>query len=224
VDRHFVVAGEFDRLGLEDLRSLPRQLLHDGLRDDIQPPCRRDGSWIGAENTVHIRVDLAVLRGQGGGERHRSGVRSTPPQRRHLQRLTDSLEACGDDDLPLAQLLQDSTGPHFQDPRIGVDVVGDDAALFSSQRDCALSQCLDGHAQKRHGDFFARRQQPVELPPGRIRADLPRHVDQVVRRMPHRRDDGNDTETLALRLDHLERDVADSLGAWQPKNHHISEQ
>jgi hypothetical protein len=68
-----------------------------------------------------------------------------------------------------------------------VDRVGYDTGLAAGERLGLMAQVLDRHGQQRHGDALSGRQQHVELASRGDRGHLPGKIDQLVRRVAHRR-------------------------------------
>src|SRR4029453_2691960 len=89
-------------------RAARRELEHLVVADRVELARARDDAWVGGEDAVDVRVDLAALGAERGGERHGRRVGAPPAQRRHLVRGRDALEACDEDDPALVERLVDA--------------------------------------------------------------------------------------------------------------------
>jgi len=90
--------------------------------------------------------------------------------------------------------------------------VGDDAGLGAGERARLVAEVVDRHGQHRHRHPLTRGEQHVELTGRRQRRDLVGEVDQLVRRVPHRRDDDDDLVAGLLGVDDALRDALDAGG------------
>ena len=156
---------ELHRLRIQHLRSGQRQLLHLLVRQLRQPPRVGDNPRVRAEDAVDIGADLAEVGLQRRRQCHGGRVASPAPERRHFLLPGDALVAGDDHDLAALERLQDPHGPHFDDAGVGVRAVGDDSALRSREADGVHSLVVQGHAEERHRDPLARREQHVQLAP-----------------------------------------------------------
>ena len=74
----------------------------------------------------------------------------------------------------------------FDDARLGVRVVGDDAALRAGERDRAYPELVQRHREQRHRDAFAAGEQHVELTARRVGGDLLGQPEQLINNVTHR--------------------------------------
>ena len=160
------------------------------MRSQLAGP--RHDARVGREDSGNIREDLGATGPEMDGQRDRRRVAASPSQRRDLLLPRDPLETGHDDDASLLQLLPDPEGPHRQDARVGVVGVGHDPALGAGEGDGRAAQRLQRHGQKGHGDPLPGRQEHVQLAPDGAAADPPGQTDQLVRGLPHGRDDHDD--------------------------------
>ena len=172
---------------------------------------RRHDPRIGGVHAVHVRADLAVLRIERRGHRHRRRVAAAASQRRDLALVRHALIAGDDDDPAARELVLHAERPHLDDARIDVAIVGDDAGLAAGEADGIAAELADRHRQQRHRDPLARREQHVELATLRVRRELLGHRQQLVGRIAHRGDDDHDLMSAARGLHHALGDVSELL-------------
>ena len=70
----------------------------------------------------------------------------------------------------------------------------------------------DRHAQQRHRDALARREEHVQLAAVRVLGDVVGEPHEVVGRLAHRRDDHDHLVSLAMGADDVLRDGPDPVG------------
>ena len=187
-----VVARELDRPQLEHPRTRGCHLEHLLVADRVQLARVRHDARVGRVDAVDVGVDLAGLRAERRGERDGRRVRAAAAERRDVEVGRDALEA-GDEDDPLrVERLVDPARADVDDLRLAVRRVGDDAGLRAGERDRLVAEVVDRHRAQRAGDALADRDQHVELARLRPRRDLVREPDEVVGRVAHRREDGDD--------------------------------
>jgi hypothetical protein len=93
---HAVAHRQFHRPGLQHLRAQRRQFQHLLEGDPVELPGLRGDPRVGGVDPVHIGVDVAALRPEGGGEGHGGGVRPAAAQRGDPSLGADPLEARDD--------------------------------------------------------------------------------------------------------------------------------
>ena len=147
---------------------------------------------VGGEHAFDVRADLARLGPEGGRERDRGDVRAAPPERRDVEVGRDALEAGDEHDLVLVERFVDPLCADVDDLRLAVRRVGDDARLRAGQRDRLVPEVVDRHCRERTRDALTDRDQHVELARLRARRHLVGERDEIVRRVAHRREHGND--------------------------------
>src|SRR5262249_35493656 len=94
------------------------------------------------------------------------------PQRGHLATVGDALVSGNDDDAASCEFVLYPIRTHFDDARIDVAVVGDDARLATGEADSVAPALANRHRQQCHRDTFAGGEQHVELTPLGIHRDL----------------------------------------------------
>ena len=103
VDRHAVFLGELDRPRVHHARPQAGKLEHLIVTDPVDLARLGNDPGIGGVDAVHIRIDLAGVGPENGGERNGGGVGAAPAEGRDVVVLIDALEAGDDDDLALVQ-------------------------------------------------------------------------------------------------------------------------
>jgi hypothetical protein len=184
--------GELDGLGVQHLGTCLGHFLRlfIGQRADALRPW--DDTRIGGIHAIDIGTDLAVFGIECGSHGHSRGVAAAPSERCDFFFVRDALIPGNDDDLPARELVLDAKRPHFDDARIDVAIVGDDAGLAAGKADRVAAALANRHREERHGDAFASREQHVELAAIGIRGDFLGQRQQVVGGISHRRDDDHD--------------------------------
>ena len=97
---------------------------------------------------------------------------------------------------PGVERLVDALRAHVDDLRLAVRRVGDDARLRAGERDRLVPEVVDGHRRERARDALADGDEHVELSRLGVRRHLVRERDEVVGRVAHRREDGDDALAL----------------------------
>ena len=85
--------------------------------------------------------------------------------------------------------------------------------LRARERDRLVAEIDDRHRGERARDALADGDQHVELARIRVLGDLARQVEQLVRRVAHRREDADDAVARLSRVDEPLRDALQALGA-----------
>jgi hypothetical protein len=124
----------------------------------------------------------------------------------------DTLEPGDEDDLLVVQRLVDTRSAHLHDLGLAVRAVGEDPRLRAGERDRLLPEVVDRHRAERVRDALPDRHEHVVLTRMRVRRDLVGEANQVVRRVAHRREDGDHAMSGFARLDKPAGDVLDLLG------------
>ena len=133
-----------------------------------------------------------------------TAVVSEPPRPSVVtsMRITrDALEPGDQDDPVLIERSADPVRAHLEDPGLRVGRVGDDAGLRAGQGHSVVAHVVDRHRAERAGDALADREQHVHLALVRAIRDLVRHLDQVVRRLSARRQNGDHAASALARGD-----------------------
>ena len=142
---------------------------------------------VGAEHAGHVRVDLADVGAERGGERDGGRVRAAAAERGHVERLLrDALEAGHQHDLAVVEPAPDAVRLHLDDARLRVAAVGDDARLRARERDRLVAEVVDHHRRERAGHALAGREQHVHLARVGAVGDLVGERDELVRVLPAR--------------------------------------
>src|SRR6266852_2958229 len=120
------------------------------------PASRRYHTGIRGVHTVDVGADFAVIGAERGG--HRDGGRVAPAtaERRHLAAVGHAPVAGDDDDLAARELVLHAERTHFDDARVHVAVVRDDAGLAAGEADGVAAQPANRHRQQRHRNPLAR--------------------------------------------------------------------
>ena len=166
-------------------------------------------------DTLHVRVDLAHRRTEGRGKGDRCRIRASSPQRRHVVRLGQTLEARNDDDAAVVEFPLEAPGVYRRDPGCAVHSVSADARLLATEAHDGLAERPDGHCHQRRAHQFARREQRVHLPEVRGAGaghDTAGQRDQVVGGVPHRGNHHYDPGPFPLPLADAPGNGTDSLG------------
>jgi hypothetical protein len=100
----------------------------------------------------------------------------------------------------------DAARPHVHDLRLAVDGVRHDAGLRARERNRLVPEVVDRHRGERARDPLPDGLQHVELTRVRSRGHLVREVDQLVGRLPHRGEHGDDTIARLAGIDQPSRD------------------
>ena len=161
-----------------------------------QVPGVRDHARIGAVDAVDVAVDLAALGAERGRERDRRRVRAAAPERRDFARDAHALVPRDDHDAPALELRLDAVRTNFDDARVEVAIVRDDARLRTGEAHRVPAARADRDGQERHADALAGADEHVELPLRDLRAlaavprrGLARELEQAVGGLAHRAHD-----------------------------------
>ena len=211
MEPHIVTARDLDRARGEDARARGRHLEHLVEADAGQLARVRDEPRVGRVDASDVGVDLAEVRAERGGERDGGRVGAAAAERRHLEGGRDALEAGDEHDRALVERLVDPAGANLDDLRLAVDGVGDDPRLRAGERDRLVAEILDHHRRERARDPLADRDEHVQLPRMRRRRDLVGEVEQLVRRVAHRREDADDAMPFLACGDEPRRDALQLL-------------
>ena len=147
---------------------------------------------VGRVDAVDVRIDLAGVGAEGGGKRDGGRVRAAAAERRDVELRGNALEAGDEDDPLLVECLVDAVRADVDDLRLAVRGVGHDPRLRAGERDRLVAQVVDRHRTERARDPLADRDQHVQLAGHGARRDLVREPDQLVGRIAHGREDGDD--------------------------------
>jgi hypothetical protein len=166
---------------------------------------------VGRVDAIDVRVALAA-RAQHGSEAHGREVGGAAAQRRHVEVLGDALEAGDDDDASPRQLLPHALRLNADDACAAVHGVGAHAGLGAGEADRLVAHGVQLHRHEGAGDDLACGQQDVHLAVVRVLVDLVREVDEVVGRIAHGRDHGDDVVALLLAAHDAFGDSVDAFG------------
>ncbi len=153
---------------------------------------------VGRVDALDVGEDLTAVGAQCGGQRDGGRVGAAAAERGDLVDRRDALEAGDEDDLALVESGVDALGPNLDDLRLGVRGVGDDPGLRAGQRDRLVAEILDRHLGQGARDALADRDQHVHRPRLRPIRDPVRELDELVGRVAHRGEDGDDAAALLL--------------------------
>ena len=212
VQRDVVIAGELDRAQHQHAAAARGDLEH-LLEADLRQASRLgDDPRVGAEDAGDVGVDLAGVRTERRRERDRGHVGPAASERRDVAVGRHALEARDDRDLAVRERLAQAVGADLEDLRPGVVRVGDDPGLAARERDPLDPAGGERHAEKRHRDPLAGREQHVELPRRLDVAGLVGEPQQIVGRLSHGAHDHDDVVAVALRPGDVVGDGTDPVG------------
>ena len=169
---------------MEHACALRRQFQHFIICDLVQLPGVGDDAGIRGVHAVHIRIDLAQIRPESRRQRYGAGVAAAAAQRCDVPQTIHALKARHQNDAVLIQFRPDPLGVDLLDPGIGMYLGGLDAHLPCRQRHAGQAHGLQCHGAQGDGDLLAGGQQHIHLPLGRLRVDLLRLGNEIVRRVP----------------------------------------
>ncbi len=155
-----------------------------------------------------VLEDLAAFGAERRGQRHGRGVAAAAAEGRDLSRAADALEAGDDDDVARLEGFAHAVGADLEDARVGVAVVGDDAALAAGEGDGGAVLGRERHAEQRHRDPLADRQQHVELAAGRVGIGAAGQGQQVVGGAAHGADDHDEARAARAAIAQVAGDLA----------------
>ena len=177
VDAHAVIARVLDRAQLQHARAGGGHLEHLLEGDGRELARVGHDPRIGGEDAGDVGVDLALLRAERGGDRDGGRVRAAAPERGDvLGGGRDALKAGDEHDRVLVERRPHAVGPHVEDPRLRMRIVGHDPRLGARQRDRAVAEVVDRDRAERTGDALAGGQQHVHLARVRDRRRAPRAI------------------------------------------------
>ena len=202
-------AGEFEHFVVGNFRKLPRA---------------RHDARIGGVNAIHVRVNLAKVRLQRGGQRNGRQIRTAAAQRGDLAVLRLALKTGDDDDVARIEQRVNLLGRDVLNLRLGVNAVGDDAGLRAGQGNRGNVERVQRHRRERDRRLLAGGQQHVHLALARQRHDFLGQLDQAVGHAAHRGDDHDDLVALLAIFRHARGDILDPLRICRPKCRRIFEQ
>ena len=177
---------------MEDLGAVGGHLQGLLAGEGLDAPGGGDDARVGGEQAVDVRVDLAHVGVEGGGQRHGGGVGAAAAQRGDVLDLVDALEAGDDGDGPHLDGAGDALGDDADDGGAPVPGVGQDPGLGAGVGAGGYAQLAHGHGQQGHGDALAGGQEDVHLAGGRVVGQGVGHVEQVVGGVAHGGDDDDD--------------------------------
>ena len=205
--------GELDRAHLEHLGAERGHLQHLLVGNLVQAPGLGHDARIGGVDAVHVRVDVAALGLDGGGERHGAGVRAAAAERRDAaRRLVHALEAGDDGDFPVVgEALGDPGAVDGRDAGRAVGLRGHDRDLPALPGPGLEAHFLQREGEEARGHLLAGGDDHVvflRIVEGRGFLDP---ADELVGLAGHGGDhDGDVVAGLDLAFD-MPRHVADAL-------------
>ena len=209
MELHIVTTRDLDRAGSHHARAGRRHLQHLLERDHVElaGAGTRRGS---AVKMPRRRCRSRRVGAERGRERDCGRVRAAAPQRRDVVVGRDPWNPRRGRSGPRREPRGSAArGRRRSSPCRGR--VRDDPGLRPGQRDRLVAEVVDGHRAERARDPLADRDQHVELARvGPIR-DPAREVEQLVGRVPHRREDADDAVRRLARRDQSPRHVLDHL-------------
>jgi hypothetical protein len=140
-----------------------------------------------------------ILRRERRSHRYCRCIASATAEGRDFPSIRNTLESGDDNDLAARELVLHPERPHFDDARIDMAIVGDNARLAAGEADRIAAKLADRHGKERHGDALAGREQHVQFAPVRVGRHLLGHREEIVRRVAHRGHDNDDVVRLASR-------------------------
>ena len=176
--------GHLHRAVVEDLGAQAGQLQHLVKGDLLQLFCPCNTAGIGSIYTIHIGVDLAQVRVERGGQRHRRGVRTAPAQSGNVVILVNALETGDQHNLSLIQFFLDALGAHSLDSGVTVRRICEHPCLPARERDGLITHTLNAHGAQGNGDLLSSGQEHIHLPLGSVGIELLCFFDQVVGGVP----------------------------------------
>ena len=125
--------------------------------------------------------------------------------------LVAALEAGHDHDVALVELLMHARRRDIDDAALRMHVVRLHARELARERDGRLAQRAKRHGEQGDGDLLARREQHIHLSRVlvRILRNALRELDEIIRRVAHRRDDDDDLVARLFLLQYTFGDVHD---------------
>ena len=202
VDLHAVVASVLDRAQRQDAGAAAARSSISSYETCLSLRASGDDPRIGAVDAVDVGVDLADVGVERGRERDGGRVGAAAAERRDVASSVETpWKPATIAILPAVERLVDAAAAHLDDPGPAVARVGDDPGLRARERDRLVAEVVDRHRDERHRDPLAGGEEHVELARVRVGGDERGELDQLVGRVPHRRDDGADLVPGLGRLD-----------------------
>ena len=161
---HMIFFGQLHAAVVEYLGPLAGQLQHFIIGDLLQLHRAGGHPRVRGIHAVHIGVDLAQVRAEGGGQSHGAGVGPAPAQGGHVAEAVDSLEASHQDDLVLVQLPLDALGIDLLDAGVGIGAGGLDAHLPGGKAHHRQAHVLQRHSAQGDGDLLSGTQEHIHFP------------------------------------------------------------
>ena len=119
-----------------------------------------------------------------------------------MSRAVDTPWKPGDDrDLAFGQRLADAVAAHLDDLGLAVLGVGEDPGLAAGEAHRGLAEVLDRHREQRHRDALTGGEQHVHLAATGVARDVARQPHEIVGRLAHGRDHGDDVVARTARSD-----------------------
>ena len=132
------------------------------------------------------------------GHRRAGDVAAAAAECRHLVVGRHALEARDDDDLALAELLDDARGVDRLDAGPVEGAIGADVALRAGERDRRHALILQREGKGGDRDLLSRCEKEIVIAAVRVLRDLPGKRDELVRGLSHRGDRHHD---MRMRLE-----------------------
>ena len=169
---------------------------------------------VGRVHAVDVRINLAEVGLDGGGQGHSRRVGAAAAQRGDLTGGVHALEARHNDDVALVEVALDAVHAHDAvDLGAGMRGVRHDAHLRARVAHGRHAQGLDGHGEHGNRDLLAGGQEHVHLTCRRVGVDGMGQVEQVVGVVSHCRDNRDDLIARLVAADQLPGDVLHALGS-----------
>lgn len=196
VDGDVEVLTDFDRAGLHDSGAEPCHFEHLVIGDLAHFASALDDARVGGVDSVDIGEDLARVGFEGACESDGGGIGAAATESDGIAELINALEACGDDDFTLIELVNDAGGIDAEDASLGMIGGGAHTDLGAGERNGGLPKFLERHGEQSDGDLFAGGEKHIHLAGvgGLIRliVDALREGDQIVGGIAHSGDDDDD--------------------------------
>ena len=190
IDRHIIDGAQLNGTGVH-LGAGGGQFQHFLIADGRQPARFGNGARVGGIDARHIRIDVAAVSPQRRRQRHRSRIGTAAPQGSNVLIRRQPLKTGHNNQPPLRQLPADALRINLADARLAVGAVGANTRLRPAEADGIVPQAPQRHRQQRYGNQLPGGQQQVQLPRIRLPGYGMRQLNQLVRSVPHRGDDGN---------------------------------
>ena len=176
-----------DATQVQNLCTVRRHLQHFLAGDGIQLVRGRHDARVGGEHAVHVRVNLAHIGVQRGGQRNGGRIGTAAAQGRNVATLTvHALETGHNRDISGLDGLTDAIGANLHEARRTVHAVGNHASLRTGEGLRLSAQVVNGHRQDGGRNAFTGGQQHVQLTRGNdIAGDLCGKVEQLIGGVAH---------------------------------------